>query len=185
MIACIAPSDRFFEENVSTLSYATRASNIANAPTKNIDPKIKEILELKAKNKSLQLELANANKHIEYLTSLTSEELQSFGNNLITEKFGDRDLSIKKLDTSSPVKPKGKIASINPPTVPKVTSKTNSVGVSSGMMASSSGVSTETQTRFNQQAQKKSARGKSKDQFLSIEKRESIEDIAKRKFDFM
>ncbi len=28
MIACIAPSDRFLEENVSTLNYATRASNI-------------------------------------------------------------------------------------------------------------------------------------------------------------
>lgn len=28
MIACIAPSDRFYEENVSTLNYATRASYI-------------------------------------------------------------------------------------------------------------------------------------------------------------
>lgn len=87
MIACIAPSDRFIEENVSTLNYATRASNIKNAPTKNIDPKIKEIQELKKKNKALQLELRNANNHIEFLTSLTSEQLQTFGIDLLTENF--------------------------------------------------------------------------------------------------
>lgn len=57
MIACIAPSDRFFEENISTLSYATRASYIANAPTKNIDPKIREIEELKKHKSTLEVEL--------------------------------------------------------------------------------------------------------------------------------
>lgn len=49
MIACISPSDRFFEESVSTLNYATRAANISNIPVKNIDPKIKIINELKVK----------------------------------------------------------------------------------------------------------------------------------------
>lgn len=53
MIACLSPSDAFFEENVSTLNYATRASYIANAPKKNIDPKIREINNLKKKNKLL------------------------------------------------------------------------------------------------------------------------------------
>lgn len=43
MIACVTPSDHYFEENVSTLNYATWASYIANAPQKNIDPRIKEI----------------------------------------------------------------------------------------------------------------------------------------------
>jgi kinesin family protein 4/21/27 len=57
MIAWIAPSDRFFEENISTLNYATRASYIANAPTKNIDPKIKEIQDLKRLKETLEVEL--------------------------------------------------------------------------------------------------------------------------------
>ena len=50
MVACIAPLDRFFEESVSTLNYATRAANITNLPMKNVDPKIKIINELKVKN---------------------------------------------------------------------------------------------------------------------------------------
>lgn len=57
MVACVTPSDLFYEENVSTLNYATRASYIANAPKKNVDPKIREILELKKKNGLLELEL--------------------------------------------------------------------------------------------------------------------------------
>ena len=50
MIACIAPNDKFVEENISTLNYATRASNIVNAPEQNVDPHVKLIRELKAKN---------------------------------------------------------------------------------------------------------------------------------------
>lgn len=40
MIACLSPSDRFMEENLSTLQYASKASQISNIPTKNIDPKL-------------------------------------------------------------------------------------------------------------------------------------------------
>jgi hypothetical protein len=47
MIACISPSDKFLEESISTLNYATRAANISNQPVKNIDPKIRIINELK------------------------------------------------------------------------------------------------------------------------------------------
>ena len=60
MIACVTPSDHFYEENVSTLNYATRASYIANAPKKNIDARTREIQELKQKNKLLEVELKNA-----------------------------------------------------------------------------------------------------------------------------
>jgi hypothetical protein len=185
MIACIAPSDRFFDENVITLSYATRASNISNAPTKNIDPKIKEIQELKSKNKALMLELASANKHIEFLTSMTSEQLQVFGDSSSPEKSADIDLSYRKLDTSSPMKPTEKVMSMNSAVIPKFGSKTSSkalsVKVSPGITEYVSGVSTDSQTKFNQMSLKKSARGKSKDLFLSVEKRESIEDISKSK----
>ena len=47
MIACIAPNDLFFEDNISTLSYATKASCIANDPIKNLDPKTKIITDLR------------------------------------------------------------------------------------------------------------------------------------------
>lgn len=40
MVACLSPSDRYIEENLSTLNYASRASMISNVPTKNVDPKM-------------------------------------------------------------------------------------------------------------------------------------------------
>ena len=71
MIACLSPSDAFVEENLSTLAYATKASFISNEPTKNEDPKMQLINELKTKVQSLQRELAHANNHIEFLSGLT------------------------------------------------------------------------------------------------------------------
>lgn len=35
MIACIAPSDEYNEENLSTLTYASKAAYICNSPVKN------------------------------------------------------------------------------------------------------------------------------------------------------
>ena len=89
MVACVSPSDRYFEESVSTLNYATRAANISNIPQKNIDPKIKIINDLKNKIRLLQLELKGANEHIAYLTRLTGEEPKAFGMNLmkVEEEF--------------------------------------------------------------------------------------------------
>lgn len=40
MMACLSPSDRFIEENLSTLNYAAKASLISNIPTKNVDPQL-------------------------------------------------------------------------------------------------------------------------------------------------
>lgn len=50
MIACLSPCDNFYEENLSTLTYATKASCIANDPIKNLDPKTKLVKDLKVKN---------------------------------------------------------------------------------------------------------------------------------------
>jgi hypothetical protein len=58
MIACLSPSDAYLEENLSTLTYATKASFISNEPVKNEDPKTKLINELKLKVVTLQRELA-------------------------------------------------------------------------------------------------------------------------------
>jgi hypothetical protein len=46
-LACLSPLDRFFEENVSTLSYAQMAGGITNQPVKNDDPNARIIRELK------------------------------------------------------------------------------------------------------------------------------------------
>lgn len=64
MIACLSPSNNFFEENISTLNYATQASYISNIPTKNEDPKMKLVSELRDKVARLEKELAQANNHI-------------------------------------------------------------------------------------------------------------------------
>jgi len=40
MIACVCPSDNYADENISTLTYATKASYIANDPKRNDDPKM-------------------------------------------------------------------------------------------------------------------------------------------------
>ena len=61
MIACLQPSDHFFEENHMTLEYASKAALISNKPVKNDDPKTKLIMKLKGQVKSLTMELLRAN----------------------------------------------------------------------------------------------------------------------------
>lgn len=64
MIACICPNDAFLEENLSTLTYATKASYITNQPMVNDDPRNKLITELRRQIKGLNEELGKANQHI-------------------------------------------------------------------------------------------------------------------------
>ena len=74
MVACLAPSDQYVEENLSTLNYAMKASFIANEPTQNVDPKVKLINDLREKVASLQNELSHAHQHIQMLTEMTTQE---------------------------------------------------------------------------------------------------------------
>ncbi|CAK93488.1 unnamed protein product (macronuclear) [Paramecium tetraurelia] len=74
MIACIAPLDSFYDENVSTLQYATKAAYITNLPMKNDDPKLKVVNELKQQIKSLKAELSRANEHIESLSNIVQKK---------------------------------------------------------------------------------------------------------------
>eukprot|EP00444_Apocalathium_aciculiferum_P065100 CAMPEP_0183580390 /NCGR_PEP_ID=MMETSP0371-20130417/145583_1 /TAXON_ID=268820 /ORGANISM="Peridinium aciculiferum, Strain PAER-2" /LENGTH=61 /DNA_ID=CAMNT_0025790959 /DNA_START=1 /DNA_END=182 /DNA_ORIENTATION=- len=46
MLACLSPADRHWEENLSTLQYASQASNIKNTPSINLDPKDRLIQKL-------------------------------------------------------------------------------------------------------------------------------------------
>jgi kinesin family protein 4/21/27 len=47
MISGLSSSDKFVEENVSTLNYSAKANCISNTPIKNQDPNIKIIAQLK------------------------------------------------------------------------------------------------------------------------------------------
>jgi hypothetical protein len=55
----------FVDENISTLNYASQASNIKNDPIRNEDPKIKLINQLKVNKKQ--------NKHFRQKTSFFKE----------------------------------------------------------------------------------------------------------------
>ena len=83
MIACLHPSDKYLEENVSTLTYAAKAAQIANTPIRNDDPKTKQIEELKSHVKLLTHELLRANQHIQFLSNLTGQKAETFGDGLI------------------------------------------------------------------------------------------------------
>ena len=70
------------DENLSTLTYASKASFIDNKPIKNEDPKTQQIADLKRQVKILTEELANANETINFLSSLTGKDPASIKNNL-------------------------------------------------------------------------------------------------------
>ena len=74
MISCLAPSDQFFEENISTLTYATKAGCIYNEPIKNVDPKTKVVKKLRQEISSLQSELQQAYKQIDILTEISKKK---------------------------------------------------------------------------------------------------------------
>ena len=54
----------FLEENLSTLTYVTKASLITNSPVLNIDANTKTIIELRKQLVQINSELEKANKHI-------------------------------------------------------------------------------------------------------------------------
>ena len=70
------------DENLSTLSYASKASCIANKPIKNEDPKTQQISELKRQVKLLTEELTNANETISFLSSITGQNPATIAKNL-------------------------------------------------------------------------------------------------------
>jgi len=57
MIACLSPVDLYYEENISTLQYASRTSSITNVPKINMDQKLLLIQEQKDQIAQLRLEL--------------------------------------------------------------------------------------------------------------------------------
>ena len=83
MIACLHPSDHFFEENNITLTYAAKAALIRNRPVRNDDPQTKLILELKRQVKTLSMELYKANQYIEHVCKVSGQPIRTFGQGLL------------------------------------------------------------------------------------------------------
>ncbi len=46
MIACLMPSDKYIDENMSTLAYASKAKIMSNQPKMNHDPKMAKMKDL-------------------------------------------------------------------------------------------------------------------------------------------
>ena len=68
MVACLAPIDIYQEENVSTLSYAARASCISNVPHVNMDPRLVLIQDQKRQISQLMADLKRANDQVKFLS---------------------------------------------------------------------------------------------------------------------
>lgn len=72
MFACLSPSDKHFDENLSTLQYASQAASIKNAPKVNLDPKDLLIQQLRS-------QLSAAYDYILHVTGLDLRVLWSYG----------------------------------------------------------------------------------------------------------
>ncbi len=56
MIACVSPSDVYFDESMSTLNYATRTMNIKNKPVIQMDEKEQIIFNQRREIQLLRME---------------------------------------------------------------------------------------------------------------------------------
>ena len=62
MVACLSPCDRFVDENLSTLQYASQAQSIENRAVVNVDPGTKLIRRLKNEIKKLRKDLKESRR---------------------------------------------------------------------------------------------------------------------------
>lgn len=95
MIACLNPCDLHIEENLSTLTYASKASYISNKPVKGEDPKLRQIEELKARVAALTDELYKANQTIQFLSNITGQNPDLIKANLGNVDFLDKQIQQK------------------------------------------------------------------------------------------
>merc|ERR1740121_1387556 len=68
MVACLSPNDTHFEENLSTLHYATTTGRIKNRPEVNLDPTSALIRKLRLQVRALQEQLSAAHAYIVRVT---------------------------------------------------------------------------------------------------------------------
>ena len=96
------------------MNYASRASQISNLPTKNIDPKLVIMNDQKRKIIDLEKELRNANMHIQNLSLLNTDkdmiiekltkklQKQTQIAQLASEKFQNQGVNMEPPSPTSP-----------------------------------------------------------------------------------
>ena len=77
MIACLTPSDKYIDENLSTLAYASKAKIMTNQPKINDDPKATKINDLNDQVKVLTKQLEKANTTIDFLNQMVNDPSKS------------------------------------------------------------------------------------------------------------
>jgi len=96
MIACLSPSDENFEENLSTLAYATKVAKIKNEPVKNDDPRWRLVQDLKAENADLLQKLNEANQQILVLSRNLQQKAKIQSQRAMTDMGNDTAEKFKK-----------------------------------------------------------------------------------------
>lgn len=74
MIACLTPSDKYIDENLSTLAYASKAKVMTNQPKINSDPKAIWIDDLNDQVTILTWQLTKANETIDFLNQMVNKD---------------------------------------------------------------------------------------------------------------
>jgi hypothetical protein len=126
MIACLSPSDSYFDENMSTLMYAAKAQSIANNPKRNEDPKTVLIQQLREEVESLKAQLTHAQSIVLALqTGDTNGGDRTGTPNICTKCSGtmgtlsvtsDTTNTMPSLSTAAPIPCSPKKASVVPAT---------------------------------------------------------------------
>ncbi len=73
MIACLTPSDKYIDENLSTLNYASKAKVMKNQPKVNNDPNATKINDLQEQVWILTEQLTKANGTIDFMNKMVND----------------------------------------------------------------------------------------------------------------
>lgn len=96
LIACIAPSDDYIFENINTLYYASRATNIQNKPVKRLNPKDLVVQKLREKIEQLETENSSLRSLIQKLAGAAIVDLESHEDN---QPYEDEDYITDSIDS--------------------------------------------------------------------------------------
>lgn len=126
MMACLSPADSYFEENLSTLQYATEAAMIKNDPVVELDPKDQLILDLRHQLqaahafilKSMELtelpeELVNAAQQMAMRRTAVRRRSGSKEPNKASQRKQQRDSSGERPPPQGPTVPSGRSESVD------------------------------------------------------------------------
>ena len=139
-LACVSPSDTNASETASTLTYANRARNIKNAPTKNIDASVAEMQRIYALNNVLERELVR----VKFGGATNEPEDTTDGNDIgeASEELVNSDAAQAYLTKIREKAAESKAVHVAPPVVsnrdaPSIKSTLSTVSLSSMSQASS------------------------------------------------